>query len=154
MDFDARLHELGITLPEPAQPLAAYVPALVVGNWAFVSGQLPVENGQLLYGGKMSDNEDTQKGYQAARLCAINCLAALRQATGGLDRVVQVVKLTGYVASADGFTAQPAVLNGASELMEAVFGEAGRHARAAVGVSQLPLGALVEIEMMVKLTAE
>ncbi|MEW6173639.1 MAG: RidA family protein [Bacillota bacterium] len=152
MGYEERLKEMGIVLPEAPRPVAAYIPFVTVNDLVFVSGQLPMADGALRYSGRVGDNLTVEEGQAAARLCAVNCLAVARAAAGNLDRVLQVVKLTGYVASAPDFHKQPQVLNGASEFLEAVFGAAGRHSRAAVGVSALPLGAPVELEMIVRIS--
>lgn len=149
-DPEARLHELGLQLPPPPAPVAAYVPAVRCGDLVFTSGQIPLRDGRVAYAGKVGSALTPEQGYEAARLCALNALAVLRAALGGLDRVAQVVKVTGFVNSAPGFTGQPQVVNGASELLLAVFGEAGRHARSAVGVSELPLDSAVEVELVVR----
>jgi len=154
MSYEDRLVTLKVTLPETPKPVAAYVPGLMVGDMVYTSGQLPLAKGELQFYGKLGDELTVEQGAEAARLCAINCLAVVRGLAGSLDRVEQIVKVTGYVASAPGFTAQPQVLNGASEFIQQVFGEAGRHTRSAVGVAELPLGAPVEIEMIVKLKRE
>jgi enamine deaminase RidA (YjgF/YER057c/UK114 family) len=143
-----RLVELGISLPEPAAPVAAYVPAVRVADQLYVSGQVSFEDGQLLTG-RLGEDRDLAFGVRAARACGLMLLAQMHEALGGLDRVERIVKLGVFVCSADGFTDQPKVANGASELMEQVFGEAGRHARSAVGVPVLPLGAAVEIDAIV-----
>jgi enamine deaminase RidA (YjgF/YER057c/UK114 family) len=141
-----RLRELGIELPEAAAAVANYVPYVVSGNLVFVSGQLPMVDGKLAVTGKLGDGLDIEEGRRAARLCGLNLLAQARAAAGGdLDRV-RVVRLGAFVASAPSFTDQPKVVNGASDLMVEVLGEAGRHARAAVGAPSLPLDAAVEIE--------
>jgi enamine deaminase RidA (YjgF/YER057c/UK114 family) len=145
----SRLAELGIALPTVAAPLAAYLPAVRSGDTVYVSGQLPTVDGQLLAAGKVGAEVDPDTGYRLARQCALNGLAAI-DALVGLDRVVQVVKVVGFVASAPGFTGQPAVINGASELLGEVFGDAGRHARSAVGVAELPRDAPVEVELIVE----
>lgn len=150
MGIEARLAELKIVIPTPARPVGAYVPALAAGEMAFTSGQLPVAGGALKFKGKLGQEISLEEGYQAARLCAVNCLGALTGVLGTLDRVEQIVKVTGFVASAEGFTDQPRVVNGASELLEAVFGEKGKHARSAVGVAELPLGAPVEVEIIAR----
>jgi enamine deaminase RidA (YjgF/YER057c/UK114 family) len=147
-----RLSELDITLPEPAAPVAAYVPTVQVGNLLHVSGQLPFDAGALMTG-RLGEDRDVDFGQRAARACGIMLLAQINKALGSLDRVEQIVKLGVFVASADGFTDQPKVANGASELMEQVFGLAGRHARSAVGVPVLPLGAAVEIDAVVAVKA-
>ncbi len=146
MSISQNLAALGITLPAPAAPVAAYVPYVIEGNMLYISGQLPMEHGKLAYAGLVGDSLTPEQGQLAARLCAINILAQAQLALGDLARIKRVVKLTGFVASPANFTAHPAVINGASELMQQVFGEAGKHARAAVGVSSLPLGAAVEVE--------
>ena len=147
-----RLSELGITLPEPAAPVAAYVPAVESNGLLHISGQLPFDQGQLLTG-RLGEDRDLDYGQRAARLCGIMLIAKIRAALGSLDRVERVVKLGVFVNSAAAFTDQPKVANGASELMEQVFGEAGRHARSAVGVPVLPLGAAVEIDAVVAVKA-
>jgi len=147
-EIDARLAELGLSLPEPAAPVAAYVPVVIAGGLAHVSGQLPFVDGVLVKG-RLGEDVDTGKGYEAARACGLMILAQLRAALGSLHRVERVVKLGGFVTSAPHFTDQPKVVNGASELMAAVFGEAGKHARSAVGVPALPLGAAVEVDAIV-----
>jgi enamine deaminase RidA (YjgF/YER057c/UK114 family) len=147
----AKLAELGLALPAVVAPLAAYVPAVQSGDHVFVSGQLPIVDGQLLATGKVGADVTAERGAELARQCALNALAAV-DALVGLARVVKVVKVVGFVASADGFTGQPAVVNGASELFGAVFGEAGRHARSAVGVAELPLGAPVEVEAIFEIS--
>jgi len=143
----ARLEQLGLTLPEVAPPLAAYVPAVQSGNYVYVSGQLPMVGGKVSLTGKVGAEVTAEQGTELARTCALNALAAI-DALVGLGRVVKIVKITGFVASAPGFTAQPDVINGASELFLDVLGELGRHARSAVGVAELPLGAPVEVEVI------
>ena len=149
VDAYARLAELGITLPQVVPPLAAYLPAVQTGNHVYVSGQLPLVEGKLSLTGKLGADVTAEQGTELARTCAVNALAAI-EALVGLGRVVKIVKVTGFVASAEGFTAQPAVINGASNLFGDVFGEQGRHARSAVGVAELPLGAPVEVEVIVE----
>lgn len=141
----ARLAELGLELPAVNPPVAAYVPAVQTGNQVYVSGQLPAVDGKLLATGRVGADVSAEQAKELAQRCALNILAAV-EALVGLDRVTKVVKLVGFVASADGFTGQPEVVNGASELFGAVFGAAGQHARSAVGVLELPRGAPVEIE--------
>jgi enamine deaminase RidA (YjgF/YER057c/UK114 family) len=148
----ARLAELGLRLPSVVPPLAAYVPAVQTGNHVYVSGQVPVVDGKVLATGKVGADVTTEAAADLARRCALNALAAV-DALVGLSRVVRVVKVVGFVASAPGFTGQPAVINGASELFGAVFGEAGRHARSAVGVAELPLGVPVEVEAIFEVGA-
>ena len=149
----ARLAELGLAVPPVAPPLAAYVPAVQTGNHVYVSGQLPLVDGQLLATGKVGADVTAEAAKDLAKQCALNALGAV-EALVGLARVVRVVKVVGFVASAEGFTDQPAVINGASELFGAVFGEAGKHARSAVGVPVLPLGAAVEVDAIVALRAD
>ncbi len=147
-EIAARLSELGLTLPEAAAPVAAYVPVVVAGGLAHVSGQLPFVAGKLVRG-RLGEDVSLEEGYDAARACGLMLIAQLKAALGSLDRVERVVKLGGYVNSAADFTDQPKVVNGASELMVAVFGDAGKHARSAVGVPALPLGAAVEVDAIV-----
>ena len=145
--IDSKLAEFGITLPTPSSPLAAYVPFAVSGKLVFISGQLPYDNGKVQITGSLGVNVDIATGQKAARLCALNILAHLKNACGGdLDRVSACVKLSGFVASAPDFFDQPKVVNGASELMQSIFGDAGRHSRFAVGVVALPLNAAVEVD--------
>ena len=153
MSIHDRLSELGLTLPQSPKPLAAYVPAVLTGNLVFVSGQVPLADGELKYNGRLGDGLSLEDGQAAARIAVLNCLGVV-EAEVGLDRVARVVKLTGYVASAPDFFQQPQVINGASQLIEDVLGSAGQHARAAVGVSALPLGASVEIEIIVQVKPE
>jgi enamine deaminase RidA (YjgF/YER057c/UK114 family) len=149
VDAYARLAELGITLPQVVPPLAAYLPAVQTGNYVYVSGQLPMVEGKLAQTGKVGAEVTAEQGAELARSCAVNVLAAV-EALVGLGRVVKIVKVVGFVASAPGFTGQPAVVNGASTLFGDVFGEQGRHARSAVGVSELPLNAPVEVESIIE----
>jgi len=146
-----RLTELGLRLPAVVTPVGAYVPAVRTGPLVFTAGQLPVVAGEMAATGKLGAGIDTERGAQLARLCALNALAAV-DALVGLDTVVRVVKVVGFVASAPGFTAQPQVVNGASELLGELFGAAGSHARSAVGVTELPLGAPVEVELVVEVS--
>ena len=149
-----KLQSLGIDLPAAPKAVANYLPAVQAGDLVIVSGQLPLKDGQLTCTGKLGDDVTIDAGYAAARQCAINALAALSGVIGGdWSRVAQVVRLGGFVASASGFTDQPKVVNGASDLMVEVFGDIGRHARAAVGVAELPLGAAVEVEFTFRLHA-
>lgn len=152
-EIAARLAGQNIILPEPAAPVAAYVPAVLVGNLLHISGQLPFEDGKLMTG-RLGEDRDVQYGYAAARACGIMLLAQINKALGSLHRVDRIVKLGVFVNSAGSFTDQPKVANGASELMEQVFGETGRHARSAVGVPALPLGAAVEIDAIVAVKAD
>lgn len=148
MSIDARLQELGITLPQAAAPVASYVPVVIHGDLAFVSGQVSFVDGELLKG-RLGEDVSLEDGMKAARGCGLMILAQLKAALGSLDRVVRVVKLGGFVNSAPDFTEQPKVVNGASDLMLEVFREAGKHARAAVGVPSLPLGVAVEVDAVV-----
>lgn len=143
--IDRRLEELGLTLPEPAAPVAAYVPAVLAGGLLHLSGQLPFRDGQLVTG-RLGESVSLEQGQAAARACGLMLLAQAKAALGSLDRVERVVKLGVFVNSTADFTDQPQVANGASELMQEVFGEAGRHARSAVGVPTLPRGVAVEID--------
>jgi enamine deaminase RidA (YjgF/YER057c/UK114 family) len=147
-----RLTELGISLPEPAAPVASYVPTVLAGNLLHVSGQLPFDNGRLMTG-RLGEDRDVEFGNKAARACGVMILAQVNKALGSLDKVERIVKLGVFVSSVPGFTDQPKVANGASELMEQVFGDAGKHARSAVGVPVLPLGAAVEIDAVVAVHA-
>lgn len=148
-----RLAALGLSLPAPSAPVAAYVPAVLTGRTLYVSGQLPWEDGELLAIGTVGEDVTAEQAAAAARRCALHVLAAAEAAVG-LHTVSRVVKLVGFVASAPGFTGQPAVVNGASELMSDVFGESGRHARSAVGVAALPLGVSVELEAILEVSPE
>ncbi|BBX33905.1 putative translation initiation inhibitor, yjgF family protein [Mycolicibacterium mageritense DSM 44476 = CIP 104973] len=149
MSASSRLTELGIELPEVVAPLAAYVPAVRTGNLVYTAGQLPIQGGELLATGKVGAEVSPEEGNALARVCALNALAAVH-ALVGIDSVVRVVKVVGFVASAPGFSGQPGVVNGASELFGEVFGDAGAHARSAVGVSELPRNAPVEVEIIVE----
>lgn len=148
-----RLQELGLELPAIPAPAGSYVPATRAGSLVFTAGQLPFRNGELRHTGKVGEAVTPEDATECARLCALNALAAAAGVAGGLDNVRSVVKVTGFVASAPGFNGQPGVLNGASELLGEVFGEAGLHARSAVGVAELPLDAPVEVEVVVSLDA-
>jgi enamine deaminase RidA (YjgF/YER057c/UK114 family) len=145
----ARLAELGIALPPVIAPLAAYIPAVRTGNLVYTSGQLPLESGELIHTGKVGSEVSPEQAKAAARTCALNALAAI-EALVGIDAVSRVVKLVGFVSSAPGFTGQPGVVNGASEVLGEIFGDAGAHARSAVGVAELPLNAPVEVELIVE----
>ena len=147
----ARLDELGLSLPSVAAPVAAYVPAVASGHHVHTSGQLPFVDGALPLTGKVGAEVTVEQASELAATCCLNALAAIEALVEDLDRVVRVVKLTGYVASDPSFTAQPAVINGASTLLGEIFGEAGQHARAAVGVAVLPMDAPVELDLLVEL---
>lgn len=146
-----RLRELGYELPEVPAPAGSYLPAVKAGSLVFTAGQLPLEDGTLAVTGKVGDTVTAEDAADAARICALNALAAAASESGGLDNIRRVVKVTGFVASAPGFNEQPRVLNGASDFIGDVFGDAGRHARSAVGVAELPLDSPVEVEMTVEL---
>ena len=150
MSHTARLAELGIVIPDVVPPVAAYVPAVVTGRYVYTSGQLPMRDGTMIAEGLVGSDVDPEVAKDCARQSAINALAAAQSVIGSLDRVTRVVKVVGFVASAPGFTGQPAVINGASELLLEVFGDAGRHARSAVGVAGLPINAPVEVEMVLE----
>ena len=146
-DIDARLNELGIDLPIPPAPVASYVPYVITGNLVFVSGQVPMAGGAPQFIGRLGENITMDDGKAAAKLCALNVLAQLKAACGGdLDRVTRCVKLGVFVNAISGFTQQPEVANGASDLIASVFGDAGKHARAAVGAGSLPRGVAVEVD--------
>jgi enamine deaminase RidA (YjgF/YER057c/UK114 family) len=149
MSASARLEQLGVTLPEVVAPLASYVPAVRTGNLVYTAGQLPMQAGKLVGTGKVGAEVSPEDGKALARICALNALAAVDSLVG-IDAVTHVVKVVGFVASAPGFNGQPGVVNGASELLGEVFGDQGAHARSAVGVSELPLDAPVEVELIVE----
>lgn len=150
MTTSERLRELGISLPQVAAPVAAYVPAIRTGNQAWTSGQIPFVNGELAATGKVGAEVSAEDAYNYARIAALNALAAV-DALVGIDKVTRVLKIVGFVASAEDFGGQPAVINGASELMGEIFGDAGAHARSAVGVAELPLNSPVEVEIIVEI---
>lgn len=150
MSIAKRLEELGLEIPVAAKPVAAYVPAIRVGNYVYTSGQLPVVAGKLQYVGKAGSDVSQEDAYAAAKICALNCLAAVNT-VANIEDIEQIVKVLGFVASPQGFNAQPAIVNGASELLVKNFDDKGKHARSAVGVAELPLNAPVEVEMIVKL---
>jgi enamine deaminase RidA (YjgF/YER057c/UK114 family) len=149
MNASARLGQLGIALPELVAPLASYLPAVRTGNLVYTSGQLPITDGKLAGSGKVGAEVSPEDAKAMARICALNALAAVNSLVG-IDAVTRVVKVVGFVASASGFNGQPGVVNGASDLFAEVFGEQGAHARSAVGVSELPLDAPVEVELIVE----
>lgn len=150
MTTSERLRELGISLPQVAAPVAAYVPAIRTGNQVWTSGQIPFVNGELAATGKVGAEVPAEDAYNYARIAALNALAAV-DALVGIDKVTRVLKIVGFVASAEDFGGQPAVINGASELMGEIFGDAGAHARSAVGVAELPLNSPVEVEIIVEI---
>jgi enamine deaminase RidA (YjgF/YER057c/UK114 family) len=149
--IEDKLLSLGITLPSPPVPAGSYVPVVVSGNLVFVSGQIPLEAGLLKFRGKVGKDLAVESGQKAARLCTINALAQLRALLGSLDKIKRIVKVTGFVNCESSFADQPQVINGASDLLVQVFGEKGKHARAAVGVSSLPLQSAVEVEFIVEI---
>ncbi len=149
--IEQRLSSLGITLPAPPASAGSYIPVVISGSLAFVAGQIPVEGGQVKFAGKVGKDLTLESAQQAARLCAINALAQLKLALGSLDRISRFVKVTGYVNSDSSFTDHPKVINGSSDLLVQIFGDRGKHARAAVGVSSLPLDSAVEVEFVAEI---
>ena len=150
MSVEARLAELGFELPEVATPAGAYVPAVISGNLVFTAGQIPLVDGKLMAEGRLGAEISAEAGKEIAQRCALNAIAAVKSVLGDLERVKKVVKVVGFVASTPDFTAQPSVVNGASELLQAAFGDRGIHARSAVGVAVLPLNSPVEVELIVE----
>ena len=148
MSAESKLAELGLSLPEPPAPAGAYVRAKRAGDLIFVAGQLPMVDGEVKVLGKVGSERSLEEGYEAAKLCALNALSILKAEAGTLDNIRQLVRVEGFVCSADGFTDQPKVINGASEFFAAVLGERGSHARLAIGVNELPLGAAVELSVI------
>ena len=149
--IEERLRELQLEIPEAPKPVAAYVPAKKVGNLIFTAGQLPLVNGELISKGLLGQDVEIEEANKAARICTLNALAAIKGVIGDLDLIQQIVRVVGYVASVPTFTQQPAVVNGASELLLEIFGDNGKHARSAVGMAVLPLNASVEIELTVEI---
>ena len=149
-DVRAKLAELGLTLPVAAKPVAAYVPAIRTGNLVFTAGQLPLVNGEMAGTGKVGGEVTVEEAKKLAEICALNCLAAV-ETVADVNKIIKVVRVVGYVNGIAGFTTQPAVVNGASELYLQIWGEAGKHARSAVGIAELPLNAPVEIELTVEI---
>ena len=147
---ESRINELELSLPEAPKPVAAYIPAKQTGKLVFTAGQLPMVNGELISKGLLGQDVEIDEANKAARICTLNALAAIKGVIGDLDRIKQIVRVVGYVASVPTFTQQPAVVNGASELLLDIFGENGKHARSAVGMAVLPLNASVEIELTVE----
>lgn len=150
MSFERRLTDLGIALPAPPKPVATYVPAVLAGDLLFLSGVIPFRDGKLAFEGKLGRELTVEQGYEAARLAVLNALAIVRHELGTLDRVARIVRMTGHVASAEGFVQHPAVINGASDLLVKIFDAAGQHARVALGAAELPLNAPVELELIVR----
>jgi enamine deaminase RidA (YjgF/YER057c/UK114 family) len=147
---ESKLSELKLSLPDAPKPVAAYIPAKQTGNLVFTAGQLPMVNGELISKGLLGQDVEIDEANKAARICTLNALAAIKGVIGDLDRIKQIVRVVGYVASVPTFTQQPAVVNGSSELLLEIFGESGKHARSAVGMAVLPLNASVEIELTVE----
>jgi enamine deaminase RidA (YjgF/YER057c/UK114 family) len=148
--IEQKLFDLGIEIHEAPKPLASYIPATKVGNLIFTAGQIPLKEGALVYEGKVGSDITLEEGVKAAALCTINCLSVIKSEIGSLDNIKRIIKVTVFVNSAEGFTDQPKVANGASDLLVSVFGDAGKHVRSAVGVSELPIDSSVEIEMIVE----
>lgn len=153
MSAEAKLQSLGLTLPPAPKPVASYVPAVRSGSLLFLSGILPMKDGKPAWTGKLGRELTVEQGAEAARLACLNALAVVKAEAGTLDAVKRIVRLGGHVASTEGFTQQPAVVNGASDLLLSLFGEAGRHARLALGAYELPLGAAIELELIVELAS-
>jgi enamine deaminase RidA (YjgF/YER057c/UK114 family) len=151
--FEAQVTALGLVLPAPPKPVATYIPVVRTGDLLFLSGMIPLRDGALILSGKLGREVSVDQGYEAAKICLLNALAVIRQELGTLDRVNQVVRMVGYVASTAEFVQHPAVINGASDLLVKIFGDAGRHARVAIGAVALPLNAPVEIELIVQASA-
>ena len=149
-NYEKIINDLGLKLPDAPKPVAAYIPAKQTGNLVFTAGQLPMVNGELISKGLLGQDVEIDEANKAARICTLNALAAIKGVIGDLDRIKQIVRVVGYVASVPTFTQQPAVVNGASELLLEIFGENGKHARSAVGMAVLPLNASVEIELTVE----
>ena len=148
-DPESKLKELGLTLPPAPKPVASYIPTLIISDLLFTSGTLPMKDGKVFYTGKMGEKNNTiDIGYEASKLAVLNSLSAVKETLGSLSKIKRVIKVTGYVNSAPGFTDQPKVINGASDLLVSIFGDHGKHVRSAVGVAELPLNALVEIEFI------
>lgn len=151
MQIEAKIKEIGINLPKAPKPVAEYIPAKIVGNLVFCSGQGPIKEGVPVYIGKVGKELTLEEGYEAAKICALNCLAAIKSVTGSLDNIDEIINIKGFVNSTPDFYRQPEVINGASELMVKIFGEKGKHTRCALGTSVLPNNIPVELEMIVKI---
>jgi enamine deaminase RidA (YjgF/YER057c/UK114 family) len=150
-NYEDRIEELGIKIPEPPEPEGSYIPARRAGNLVFCSGQGPKKDDEFVHLGKVGSDLTVEEGYEAARISAINCLAEIKSEIGSLNKIDKVVKVRGFVSSSPGFEKQPSVVNGASELLQEIFGENGKHARAALGTSELPANIPVEVEMIVSI---
>ncbi len=151
MSVEATLNTLGIELPALPKPVASYVPAVLAGDLLYLSGMLPFRDGQVVITGKLGEEISVERGAEAAKLALLNALAVVRHELGSLDRVQRIVRVVGHVASAAGFVQQPAVINGASDLLVQIFGESGRHARVALGAAELPMHAAIELELLVQI---
>jgi enamine deaminase RidA (YjgF/YER057c/UK114 family) len=151
--IEKKLNELGISLPIPPKPAGSYIPVVITGNLAFVSGQIPIQDGKVVFTGKVPSEKSIEDAQKAARLCAINILAQLKANLGSLDRIARIVRLSGFVNSVPDFAEQPKVINAASDLFFEIFGEKGKHSRIAVGVPSLPLNSTVEIDAVVEITS-
>jgi enamine deaminase RidA (YjgF/YER057c/UK114 family) len=149
--IEEKLKQMNITIPVAPKPLASYIPATKIGNLVFTSGQVPIQSGNLVYKGKVGAELSLETGKEAAKLCAVNCLSAVKSVIGNLNYIKRIVKVTAFINSADGFTDQPKVANGASDFLVELFGENGQHVRSAVGVNELPIDAAVEVEMIVEI---
>jgi enamine deaminase RidA (YjgF/YER057c/UK114 family) len=148
--IEEKLLEMGIEIPEAPKPLASYIPVIKSGNLIFTAGQVPLANGEVKYKGKVGKDISLEDGIKAAEICTINCLSVIKTLIGELDKIKQILKVTVFVNSGEGFTDQPKVANGASDMLVSIFGENGKHVRSAVGVSELPINSAVEIEMIVE----
>lgn len=151
MKIEDRVKAISLEIPEPVKPLGAYLPALLSGNQIYVSGQLPFLKGELLHPGLLGRDITIEQGYEAARICALNSLSAIKTVLSDLDKIKRIVKINGYVSSEKGFNDQPKIINGASEFFFEIFGESGRHARSAVGVPGLPMGSCVELDLIAEI---
>jgi enamine deaminase RidA (YjgF/YER057c/UK114 family) len=151
MNYEEKIKELGFELPQAPTPLASYVPTVRSGNLVFTAGQVPVKDGKLIYAGKVGKDISAEDAQKAAQICALNCISVVKAEIGSLENIKRIVKISVFVNSAEGFTEQPKVANGASDLLVEIFGEAGKHARSAVGVNELPIDAAVEIEMIAEI---
>ncbi len=149
--IEEKIKQMGLTIPDAPKPLAAYIPALKIGNMVFTAGQIPMKDGQLVFRGKIGKDLSEEDGKKAAEICVLNCLSVVKSLAGSLDNIKRIIKLTVFVNSADGFTNQAAVANGASELLVKLFSENGKHVRSAVGVNELPINSAVEIEMIAEI---
>jgi len=152
--IEERLKDIGITLPTPPKPAGSYIPVVVSGNTAYISGQIPMQDGKIVHTGKVPSEKTVEDAQQAARICAINILAQIKANLGSLDRISKIVRVSGFVNSTPEFTEHPKVINAASDLLFEIFGDKGKHTRIAIGVSSLPLGSTVEIDMIAEITSD